>query len=172
MKKIILLGYMGSGKSKIALLLSQKLQIPLRDADQIIEENEKMPINLIFENKGEIYFRKAEHQVFKQLIESPEPAVISLGGGTPCYADNHKFLKGASVVSVYLKASVELLHERLLNAKTKRPLIADKSPETLKDFIAQHLFERSYFYHQATHTVSVDAKSPQEIVSEIESFLI
>ena len=163
---------MGSGKSTIARLLAQKLQIPFQDLDENIENDQQMTINSIFENKGEIYFRKVEHLIFKELMSSQESFVLSLGGGTPCYADNHEFLNGQSIVSFYLKVPIDVLSERLINEKNTRPLVANQDTEALKDFVAQHLFERSYYYHKATHTLDVGEKLPQEIVADIESVLI
>jgi shikimate kinase len=170
--KIILLGYMGSGKSTIATFLSEKLQLSCFDLDKCIEEKERMTITSLFKTKGEIYFRKMEHQVFKEMMQSSESFVLSLGGGTPCYANNHLYLNGDGVVSIYLKTSIDQLSQRLISEKVDRPILADKKEEELKAFIAQHLFERSYFYNQATYAIQTDLKSPQEIVSEIENLLI
>ena len=163
---------MGSGKSTIAAFLSEKLQLPCFDLDKYIEEKERMTITSIFKTKGEIYFRKVEHHVFKEMMHSSESFVLSLGGGTPCYANNHSHLKGDGIVSIYLKTSIAQLYQRLTSKKVGRPILADKKGEELKAFIAQHLFERSYFYNQATYAVQTDLKSPQEIVSEIENLLI
>ena len=163
---------MGSGKSTIAKLLAQKLQIPYKDLDEKIENELQMSINAIFEKKGEIYFRKVEHQILKRLIASEASFVLSLGGGTPCYANNHEFLTGKSITSFYLKVPIEILSKRLHHEKTSRPLIVNKNPEELKDFIAQHLFERSYYYHKAMHTIDVGEKSAEQIVTEIEAALI
>ena len=106
---------MGSGKSTIAVFLAQKLQIPFKDLDQIIENETQMTIKTIFESKGEIYFRKLEHTILKQLMTLNESFVLSLGGGTPCYANNHEFLKGEGIVSFYLKVAIETLANRLRN---------------------------------------------------------
>ncbi len=163
---------MGSGKSTIATFLSEKLQLPCFDLDQHIEEKERMTISSLFETKGEIYFRKVEHQVFKEMMHLTESFVLSLGGGTPCYANNHLYLKGDGIVSIYLKTSIDQLFLRLKGEKNPRPLLGDKSDEELKDFIAQHLFERSYFYNQSKYSINTDMKSPKEIVSEIENLLI
>jgi len=163
---------MGSGKSTIARLLAQKLQITYKDLDEIIENDAQMTINTIFKNKGELHFRKKEHQILKELMSSEESFVLSLGGGTPCYANNDEFLNGPSIVSFYLKVPIEILSKRLINEKETRPLIADKNAEELKDFIAQHLFERSHYYHKATNTIDVAEKSPEEILAEIELTLI
>lgn len=163
---------MGSGKSTIATFLSEKLQLPCFDLDQHIEEKERMTISSLFKTKGEIYFRKIEHQVFSQMMHSTESFVLSLGGGTPCYANNHLLLRGDGIVSIYLRTSIDQLYLRLKGEKIPRPLLGDKSDEELKDFIAQHLFERSYFYNQATYFLNTDMKSPKEIVSEIENLLV
>ena len=163
---------MGSGKSTIAVFLAQKLQIPFKDLDQIIENETQMTIKTIFESKGEIYFRKLEHNMLKQLMASQESFVLSLGGGTPCYANNYEFLKGDGIVSFYLKVAIETLAKRLNDEKFTRPIIANQDAQGLKDFIAQHLFERSYYYQQAMHTIDANDKSPEEIVVAIESILI
>lgn len=172
MNKIILIGYMGCGKSTIACKLAERLKISSFDLDELIENETKLSIVEIFSKKGEIYFRKIEHEIFKNSISNEEDFVISSGGGTPCYSNNHLLLNSEKVVSVYLKASIDTLYNRLSADKTQRPLIADKPQNELKEFIAQHLFERSYFYNQATFTVTVDSKSPDEIVNEIMSLLI
>ncbi len=97
--------------------------------------------------------------------------ILSLGGGTPCYANNHELLNGDGVVSFYLKASIETLYGRLLSVRDNRPLIAEQEEEEMKEYIAKHLFDRSYYYNQATHIVSVDGKSPEEVSAEIKRIL-
>ncbi len=171
MIKIVLLGYMGSGKSTIAHLLSEKTQIEAFDLDEIIEERAGLSIKNIFEQKGEVFFRKLENQIFKELISSEKEMILSLGGGTPCYANNHELLNGDGVVSFYLKASIETLYGRLLSVRDNRPLIAEQEEEEMKEYIAKHLFDRSYYYNQATHIVSVDGKSPKEVSAEIKRIL-
>jgi shikimate kinase len=171
MKKIILLGYMGSGKSTIAQLLSEVIGIPHLDLDQMIESKTNLSIATLFKEKGEIYFRKLEHEIFQELMCKPDPMVLSLGGGTPCYANNHIMLNGVQTVSFYLKASINTLYERLIIDKKNRPLLAEQGEVELKEFIAKHLFDRSFYYHQSKHTVVVDAKSPDSIVREIQKIL-
>ncbi|MFT5963852.1 MAG: shikimate kinase, partial [Flavobacterium sp.] len=127
--------------------------------------------NAIFEQRGEIYFRKLEHQAFVELLNSSEQLIIGLGGGTPCYANNHELLIGENIVSIYLKASIQILFDRLSLNKSKRPLIADKNDEELKEFIAMHLFERSFYYNQAQYIVSVDDKTIDQTVLDIVAIL-
>lgn len=171
MDKIILLGYMGCGKSTIADSLSKNIKIPFVDLDKYIEEKTQLTIKAIFEQYGEIHFRKLEHEYFIELLNAPEPLIIGLGGGTPCYANNHELLKGENRQSVYLKASVDTLFNRLYANKSKRPLIANKNDDELKEFIAIHLFERSYYYNQAQHIVEVDDRTVEETVSDVLSVL-
>lgn len=171
MKKIILLGYMGCGKSTIAQNMSKITNIPFLDLDQCIEDRANLSINEIFEKYGEIYFRKLEHEMFVELLQSPEKSIIGLGGGTPCYANNHELLKGEDVVSIYLKASIETLYGRLVHNKSKRPLIAEMNEEEMKEFIAKHLFDRSFYYNQAQYKVTVDDKTVEETVQDILAIL-
>jgi shikimate kinase len=171
MKKIILLGYMGCGKSTIANKLSGMVQIPYVDLDEYIEKKANQTIKQIFETQGEIYFRKLEHTYFVELLNTPDKMIIGLGGGTPCYANNHELLKGDGVISIYLKASIDTLFNRLVANKSKRPLIADKSEEEMKEFIAKHLFDRSFYYNHAQYKESVDDKSIEETVNDILNLL-
>lgn len=171
MKKIILLGYMGCGKSTIANRLSKITDIPFVDLDKSIEERTNLSINEIFEQHGEIHFRKLEREVFIDLLNAPDNLIIGLGGGTPCYANNHELLKGDNIVSIYLKASVDTLFERLVSNKSKRPLIANKTDDEMKEFIAKHLFDRSFYYNQAQHKLVIDGKTKDETTQDILALL-
>ena len=172
MKKIVLVGYMGSGKTEIGKLLSKKVNLPFYDLDFLIENEFSKTINQIFEEKGEIFFRKKEHEVFANKINTNESFVLSLGGGTPCYANNHEFLKKEDVISIYLKASIPTLKSRLKFNLSNRPLLKDLSEEELTEYIAKHLFDRSFYYNQSKYTITVDDKSPLEVVEEIEKKLL
>ena len=155
--KIILLGYMGSGKTTIGIQLAKKLFLNFTDLDEFIEEKEQKSIKEIFEQKGEIYFRKIEHKYLKQFIKENESYVLSLGGGTPCYAGNlDLILHDKNNLSFYLRGSISTLFKRLSENKIKRPLINDLSDNQLTEYIAKHLFERSLFYDKATHKISID----------------
>ena len=96
---------------------------------------------------------------------------MSLGGGTPCYFNNHELLQQDDVFSIYLKASTDTLVNRLINEKDKRPLLHNQDEVSLKDFINKHLFDRNFYYHQATKIVTVDNKSVEQIANEIEALL-
>jgi len=171
MKKIILLGYMGCGKSTIAQNLSKITNIPFLDLDKCIENKANLSINEIFEQFGEIHFRRLEHEMLLELLQSSENSIIGLGGGTPCYANNHELLKRDDVTSIYLKASIDTLYNRLIHNKSKRPLIANMNEEEMREFIAKHLFDRSYYYNHAQHKVSVDNKAVDQTVQDILEIL-
>ncbi len=170
--KLILLGYMGAGKSTIGPLLAQELGYDYLDLDQLIEEQEAKSIPEIFESKGEIYFRRAEHSILKETLTKYSNIVLSLGGGTPCYANNHELYQRPDCKSIYLKASISALKSRLDQDNTPRPLLQQMSSMEKEDFIAKQLFERSFFYYQAQNVIEVDGKSPEEITKEICNTLI
>lgn len=169
--KIILVGYMVSGKSTIGKLLSESLHIPFYDLDHLIEMLLDAKINEIFEQKGELYFRKKEREILIDFLNSTDNYVLALGGGTPCYYDNFELYQSDHIQSVYLKATVNTILERLNTQKVSRPLVARFNEEELQEFVAKHLFERSYFYQQVKNVVSIDNKNESEITSEIMSKL-
>lgn len=169
--KIILVGYMGSGKSTIGKNLSTFVRIPFYDLDKIIEEKEKKSIKSIFKDKGEIYFRKIESQIFNDFISENDNFVLALGGGTPCYANNHLALQNEDVTSFYLKANVETLTERLHSEKEHRPLISSLNKEELNDYVRKHLFDRSHYYLQSKNIITIENKSIEEIKNEILAIL-
>lgn len=162
---------MGSGKSTIGKHLANFVRIPFYDLDEIIEKRENKSINSIFKKEGEIYFRKIESKVFNQFISENENFVLALGGGTPCYANNHLALQNPDISSIYLKSSVDNLTERLYSEKVNRPLISNLNKEELNDYISKHLFDRSHYYLQSKHIINVDNKAINEIVDEINKVL-
>tara|TARA_R110001583_G_scaffold31233_3_gene107057 strand:- start:6017 stop:6526 length:510 start_codon:yes stop_codon:yes gene_type:complete len=168
--KIVLLGYMASGKSAIGKLLATRLNLQFIDLDYYIETCEGLTISKIFSSKGEIYFRKKESEYLQQLINLNNDCIISLGGGTPCYGNNMDILKNNSK-SIYLSASINTIFERLKNETSERPLVATIGVDNLKEYIGKHLFERAAFYNNADETIFVNDKSIIEIVKEIENLL-
>ena len=170
--KIILLGYMASGKSTIGRILASEKEIPFIDLDTYIEDKEAQSVSDIFKNKGEIYFRLQENKYLKELLANEDSFILSLGGGTPCYAGNMDLMtKAVGIPSFYLRANIKTIVDRLVNEKTQRPLVADLSDEKLTEFIAKHLFERSYFYEQATHKINIDNKDVNTITKEVIEIL-
>lgn len=161
---------MGSGKTHVSKILSEKINFKLIDLDHAISDKHQQSISEIFQKKGEIYFRKEEKSVLENILHTENSVVLSLGGGTPVYYNNMEVINENSV-SVFLRASVSTLTQRLLSEKGKRPLISHIFDDDLPEFIAKHLFERNNFYNQAEIIIDTDRKSPSEIVEEIISQL-
>ncbi|SFN93482.1 shikimate kinase [Salegentibacter flavus] len=167
--KIFLAGYMGSGKSLLGKQLAKRLNHDFLDLDDQIEVMEGNSIHDIFGEKGELYFRKLETKVLKDVLEDHSDLVVSLGGGTPCYGKNLELIKETpNSKIIYLKASVEELTRRLFPEKIHRPVISHlETREALEEFIRKHMFERGYYYHQSDIIVNVDNAEPEDILNEI-----
>ncbi|WBL26473.1 shikimate kinase [Zunongwangia sp. HGR-M22] len=172
--KIFLNGYMGCGKSYIGEKLSESMDYTFVDMDSQIEIMEGRTIHEIFQKKGELYFRKLENEVLKDILASKSDMIISLGGGTPCYGNNFELIKAdAENQTLYLKASVEVLTERLFLEKVHRPVISHlETKEQLEEFIRKHLFERAFYYNQSKIIVDVDHSTPTKILEEIRAKLV
>ena len=147
MKNIFLIGYMGVGKTTIGKLLSAEMNMEFIDLDKYIENRYRKTIQELFDKKGESGFRKIEREMLHE-IATFQNVLISTGGGTPCFYDNMTYMNNMGI-TVYVKASVDQLVSRLLASKNTRPLIQNKSPHELKEFVAQHLEERQSYYSQA-----------------------
>lgn len=159
---ISLIGMMGSGKTTIARILTEKLTgFALIDTDSLIITKEKHTINEIFEENGENYFRKIESEILKDVLKN-DNQIISTGGGIIKSVDNLRLLKENSVV-FYLKASPDTLYERVKNNK-ERPLL---NVEAMREKIIILLDERENFYQKAHHIIITDNKTPDIIVNEI-----
>ncbi len=161
---------MTSGKSLIGKKLAQILNYEFIDLDDYIEKEEDSSISEIFKNKGEIYFRKREHEILKDLILVNQKCVISLGGGTPCYSSNlDLLLNNSDLKTFYLRVSINNLSERLFIEREKRPLVSHiKTKEELLEFVGKHLFERLTYYTQAEFTI--DANNLENDI--VESILL
>jgi len=160
---------MASGKSVVGKVLADELGVEYFDLDKLIEQKNNKSVQEIFDQNGEIFFRKQEHLLLNEWIGQPQSFVLSLGGGTPCYANNHLVFQREDVLSVYLKAKVTTLADRIEADEDNRPLLSNISDK--KSYIGQHLLERSFYYNQAKFSVNTDDKTIGEIVTEIKSFL-
>ncbi len=167
--KIVLIGYMGSGKSLIGKKLAANTAVDFFDLDTQIEQQYGDTIPNIFAQRGEIYFRKLEAQVLRALLNSDTNCVLATGGGTPCYAQNIEAINSSSnTKSVYLHANLDSLVARLKSERKGRPLISHlETQEALTDFIRKHLFDRSPYYMQAQLVIKTSNLSPQEVVEKI-----
>jgi len=165
---IILLGYMGSGKSTIGAALAKQLNLPFEDLDDHIASTYKGSVPDLFAKKGAKWFREVEYEMLLAALKNPTARILSLGGGTPCYFDNMTHINNATPHVFYLQATPASLAARLFPFRKNRPLIAHSASENeLKEFVAKHVFERQLFYNEASHRISVDNKSVQEVVDVI-----
>ena len=153
MRRVILIGYMGSGKTTVGKALSKETGMMFYDVDWYIESRMRKSVAQIFAERGEEGFRKIEHNMLHEVAEF-EDVIISCGGGTPCFFDNMDYLNQQGDV-VYLKATPEVLYKHLLMAKVERPLLKDKTPDELIAYITEHLNEREPFYTKANHILDV-----------------
>ncbi|WP_158825292.1 shikimate kinase [Mucilaginibacter lacusdianchii] len=147
MARIFLIGFMGCGKTTLGRKLAAKLNYTFYDLDQLLEEQAGMSVAEYFSSFGETAFRVAEAEILKQTPYA-ENAVISTGGGLPCFFDNLTWMN-TNGQTVYIKLSPKTLASRLESGKDERPLLRDKHGDELVAFIADKLSERESFYEQA-----------------------
>lgn len=165
------MGYMASGKSSIGKKIAKSLAMNFIDLDDYIIDKEKMSITKIFEQKGEVYFRKIENKYLKEILSEKQDFILSLGGGTPCYANNMEEINKGNTLSIYLQGTTATMIKRLIKKKAKRPLIASLGDDKIPEFVAKHLFERRPFYEQAKIIVKIDDKTKKEVAKEIKKLL-
>ena len=154
MKRIFLVGYMGVGKTTIGKLLSKELDVEFIDLDIYIENRYRKTIKEIFADKGETKFRIIEREMLRE-VATFHNVLISTGGGTPCFFNNMDVMN-LHGVTLYIKASVDQLVSRLVTSKNVRPIIHNKSPEELKEFVTNHLIEREFYYSKANLTYQTE----------------
>ena len=164
---VYLIGYMGVGKTTLAKLLAEQLQLSFWDTDQIIEQQEKRSIAEIFRNDGELYFRMLETELLKQYNSK---GIMACGGGLAIHNNNMELINSKGI-SIYLKASSNHLYNQLKDVKKSRPLIANITNEELKLYLKKELINRSPFYELAQHTILVDSKNKAEILREVNSLI-
>lgn len=158
MDPIFLIGYMGSGKTTIGQLIAKQLNLQFIDLDHWIENRYHQSIHDLFEKHGEEWFRKIEHDNLSE-ISFFQDVVISTGGGAACYHHNMEWMN-AHGMTIYLSVPVEVLAERLKKAKSKRPLLKNKSESEIKQFIEESLKIREPFYRQAKLNIQITDEDP------------
>lgn len=154
MERIILIGYMGAGKTTVGKALAKDLGLMFYDLDWYIESRMRKTVAQIFSERGEEGFREIERNMLHEVAEF-EDVVISCGGGTPCFFDNMEYMNQQGK-TLYLQASPEVLAGHLRMGKTVRPLIQGKTDEELMAFIKESLEKRDPFYTKARYILNVD----------------
>ncbi|MBR4535273.1 MAG: shikimate kinase [Bacteroidales bacterium] len=166
--RVVLVGFPGCGKSSAGKKLAAKLGYDFVDLDDAFEETYHVSIPNFFVKYSEPAFRSCERKVLLDKLQH-DNVVISSGGGTPCFADNMDTMKKSGIV-VYIKMAAASLFDRLIHAKRPRPLVQNKSPEELQEFIAVNLPKRETFYQQAHLTVKGESIDIEGMSQEIRKF--
>ena len=162
-KNIILIGYMGCGKTTLGKKLSYRKQAAFLDTDMMIEKKQEKTISEIFEKQGEEAFRQMETDCLTEIAGYKDRYIISVGGGLPLRQENRELLKKLGCV-IYLRAKPDTIYDRLKNDVT-RPLLQGDDP---KKKIREMLLVRGPVYEQAADAVvDVDEKGYEAIIKEI-----
>lgn len=168
MSHLILVGFMGCGKSKLGRRLSYRLRRPFLDTDKEIEMEQEASINQIFAEHGEAYFRSLETNCLKALLWEKEEHVVSTGGGIVIREENRELMKMLGTV-VYLKVSPLTVYERL-KGDNSRPLLQGTNQ---LEKITRMMSQRKHYYEAAAHyVVEVDGKSLDELTEEVRNLII
>lgn len=166
--RILLIGYMGSGKSTLGKWIAKHLNYSFIDMDELIEQEQNQTISEIFAKQGEEAFRLIEKETISKL-STYHNAVIATGGGAPCFYDNAAQLNKLGL-TIYLKLTPIVLVERLRGATHWRPLVAEKNEKELLDFITQKLIEREPFYNKAKVIADANHLDNEMYITIIENY--
>jgi len=166
MKNIILIGFMGTGKTTIGRLLASSLGRPFIDSDKKLEDEQGMTIRELFELHGEAYFRQKEREMIAKLSRYSN-TVIATGGGVVLSANSMRRLKKNGVI-ISLNASIDTILERTGRRNT-RPLLMEASAR--EQTIRNLMQERFDLYQEADFTIDTNHDSPQHVINEIMFFL-
>ena len=164
-KSIVLVGFMGAGKSRIGRLLAARLQLPFIDTDTLIEQSYAQSVAEIFRQFGEEEFREAERTLIARLVVE-EPKVIALGGGAFVDANNRDALNRRAL-TVWLDVPLQLILTRLKRSTT-RPLASNRSDKEIRALCR----DRRQYYAQAHLRVRTHDSQPTRIVDQIIDELV
>jgi len=162
--RIILIGFMGVGKTTIGKIIAKKLKLNFVDMDNYIEKREGKSISKIFEDYGEQHFRKLESESLKDLIKS-DNIVISTGGGIVTTKENSDILKKEKIV-IFLDANTQTILNNLSKEIDKRPLLSNSN--NVENTISNLLNERYEKYNSICDIkIDINEKNIEEVVSQI-----
>lgn len=162
---LILIGFMGSGKTSVGLRLSYRLGRPVEDTDKLIERREGCPVSAIFAGKGEEYFRRQETALLGELAGRWSRCIYSVGGGTPVRQENRALLRRLGTV-IYLRVRPETVYERLKGDDTRPLLQCDDPLVRIKELLGS----RSGAYEACADMIlDVDDMDMEEILDSIQT---
>lgn len=160
---VILIGFMGSGKTSVGKLLAKRLSYQFLDSDQLIESRAGDSINQIFSRNGEEYFRNMETELLKDISSDMKQTVLSTGGGLPLRDQNSRILKEMGYV-VFLKASKETTLKRL-KGDSSRPLL---NGDELEQKVERMMKSRTPIYESTAHKIiATDGRTIDEVADFI-----
>jgi shikimate kinase len=162
MERIILVGFMGAGKTTLGKELAEKLGIPFYDSDALIEKSTDSSVSSIFLNHGELYFRNLEKEAVDKLPKNSS-YVLAAGGGLPCFNNLMETLNAIGS-TIYLKHDISTLAKRLTMDTKHRPLVAQKSHTALLSYIEEKLTEREVAYSEAQLIIEQEEQTPEGII--------
>lgn len=165
--RVYLIGFMGAGKTWMGKQVGLVSGFPFLDLDAYIEQQEGQSISVLFEQKGEDYFRSIEQKCLQELTTINSNLVLSCGGGTPCFFDNIDFMKKNGTV-IWLDPPVAVLVERLKLELHTRPLLNTVSPSDLEGYVQMKLSMRSPFYEQAHYRLQAAIAEPMHLLKLIQ----
>lgn len=168
--RVILVGFPGCGKSSVGKKLAAKLGYGFVDLDEAFEEEYHISIPDFFQKYNETAFRSCERKVLINKLQL-DNVVISSGGGTPCFSDNMQLMRDSGVV-VYIKMAPASLFDRLSHAKRPRPLVQNKTPEELQQYIDNTLPLREPVYQQAHFTVKGESIDIEALCEEVRKMRV
>lgn len=166
-KAIVICGFMGSGKTTVGQLLAKRLIGHFIDTDEAIEQQQKLPIEKIFEQKGEDYFRALEHVTLQNAVESAGPilTVVASGGGTFMDPDNVRLVSENGCTVIYLSTDFEICYERI--SSSNRPLVMRNTKEELRELYDR----RNKIFSEICTTQMYNHATPAAVVNNIISVI-
>ena len=168
--RVILVGFPGCGKSSVGKKLAAKLGYGFVDLDEAFEEEYHITIPDFFQKYNETAFRSCERKVLINKLQEDD-IVLSSGGGTPCFSDNMQLMRDSGIV-VYIKMAPVSLFDRLSHAKRPRPLVQNKTPEELQQYIDNTLPLREPVYQQAHLTVKGESIDIEALCEEVRKMRV
>lgn len=166
-RTIILIGFMGAGKTSVGRALSRRLGWPFEDLDDHIQSREGRNIEEIFRDSGEPHFRRVEHQSLRDLLSAQQPSsrILALGGGAFVQPENQELIVASGGSTVFLDAPIDELWHRCQAEEAARPLRRD-----LEQF--RQLYEqRRPCYLRASLRVETSGKDVETIAAEVQNSL-